>query len=312
MKLQMSSSNNSVRGYLYLIITFTLWGSLYVVSKFVLTQLPAFTISFLRFLLASICLTLISPKPKKTLLPAHIPYVLVIGVGGYFIGVGSQLLGTKYAGASMASLINSLNPITMSVFGALILNEKLTPRKVIGILFAVLGVYIIIGGNTKTTSLTGVFLSLFSVLIWSFVSVLARKITSQYEPLYITRLAVQIAALCYFPVSMIEIYQTRTPVLSILLHTPSCTFSLLYMGIACTGIAYLLWNKSLSIFDAGTCSSFYPLQPVISAMLGVLLLGESLTKQFLAGSVLIVFGVMISLLHTKSKPMRSSLRHSSV
>ena len=40
------------KAYLYLLLTFFLWGSLYVVSKFVLGKLPAFTLAFVRFLLA--------------------------------------------------------------------------------------------------------------------------------------------------------------------------------------------------------------------------------------------------------------------
>ena len=82
---------------------------------------------------------------------------------------------------------------------------------------------------------------------------------------------------------------------------PSCTLSLLYMGVVCTGVAYTLWNKSLSVLDAGVCSAFYPIQPAVSTLLGILLLGESITTGFVIGSVLIVCGVLISLIHSKKE-----------
>lgn len=299
-----SDSRGFAAGYLCLLLTFTLWGSLYVVSKFVLGRLPAFTISFLRFLLAFGFLTLADkwrPRPAQTaprssqrLARRHIPYILCIGFAGYFLAVGAQLLGTRYAGASMASLLNSMNPVTMTIFGAWILKEKLTVPKVLGILLAIFGVFLILGGGAKNAGLAGILLSLFSVLVWSFVSVLARKVTSQYDSLYITRLACGVAVLCYLPAAAAEAFGAGVSVLAPL-SEPSCLFSLLYTGILCTGTAYLLWNHALSLLDAGTCSAFYPVQPMVSTGLGVLLLGEQLTAKFLLGAAFIIGGVLLSL-----------------
>ena len=48
--------------------------------------------------------------------------------------------------------------------------------------------------------------------------------------------------------------------------------------------------------EASTCSLFYPIQPLTSMVLGVLLLNEHMTVGFIAGAVLIVFGVLYSTL----------------
>ena len=56
---------NRKKGYVFLIITFILWGSLYVVSKYVLGKMPTFTISFLRFVLAFLALSIITGKTEK-------------------------------------------------------------------------------------------------------------------------------------------------------------------------------------------------------------------------------------------------------
>lgn len=50
-------------------------------------------------------------------------YFLFIGAIGYFVSVGAQIVGTKYAGASVASLINATNPIFITFFAVLILGE---------------------------------------------------------------------------------------------------------------------------------------------------------------------------------------------
>ena len=293
-----SNSNTSGKrlSFAFLLLTFILWGSLYVVSKFVLGKLPPFTISFFRFLLAFISLSAVDRHPSRRLARKHFPYVLLIGFGGYFITVGAQLLGTKYAGASTASLINSMNPVTMTLFGFLILHEQMTIRKIIGILLSIFGVFVILGGGLQGAGTAGILLSLFAVFAWSFISVMTRKITKHYDPLHISRLACGVAAICYLPAAVIESSIGHVPVFHILSHDASCTLALLYMGVICTGVAYTLWNKSLSILDANVCASFYPIQPAVSTLLGILLLGETLSMNFLIGSALVVSGVLISLI----------------
>ena len=203
MKSQRSASAKR-RSYISLLLTFVLWGSLYVVSKFVLGKLPPFTISFFRFLLAFLSLSFVDRHPSRRLGREHFPYVLLIGFGGYFITVGAQLLGTKYAGASTASLINSMNPVTMTLFGFLLLHEPLTIRKVTGILLSILGVFVILGGGLQGAGTVGILLSLFAVFAWSFISVMTRKITKLYDPLHISRLACGVAAICYLPAAILE------------------------------------------------------------------------------------------------------------
>ena len=295
MAQEIRAGSEKTKGYIYLLLTFTLWGSLYVVSKYVLGKLPPFTISFLRFLLAFAALSVIDRHPGKKLERRHYPYVLLIGIGGYFIAVGAQLLGTKYAGAATASLLNSMNPVTMSVFGAILLHEPLTGRKISGIVLSIIGVFIILGGGLGGAGTAGIIFSLFAVLFWSFISVMTRKITQNYAPLHISRLACGTAAICYLPAAIIESSITHTDVIGMLTHDASCTLSLLYMGIVCTGAAYTLWNKSLSVLNASVCAAFYPIQPAVSTLLGILFLGEMLTRNFLIGSALIVCGVLISL-----------------
>ena len=294
-----ASSDQKRHAYAFLLITFVLWGSIYVVSKYTLGKLPPFTIAFFRFLLAFAALSAVDRHPSRRLEKRHISYIILIGFCGYFIAVGAQLLGIKYAGASMASLLNSMNPITMTIFGFLLLHEEMNARKIIGILLSILGVFVILGGGFQGTGMAGVFLSLFSVLLWSFISVMTRKITRQYDPLHISRLACGAAAICYLPAAIIEVQVGKVPVFHTLTHDASCILSLVYMGVVCTGVGYSLWNKSLSLLDASICSSFYPVQPAVSTLLGILLLGEVLTVNFLIGSVLVICGVLISLITPK-------------
>ena len=77
--------------------------------------------------------------------------------------------------------------------------------------------------------------------------------------------------------------------------------ALLYMGIFCTGMAHLLWNQSLSMIEASICSAFYPIQPLVSVILGIIFLHENITTSFLVGCVIIVIGVLVCILNIQKK-----------
>ena len=159
------------KSYVYLLTTFMLWGSLYVVSQFVLGKIPTFTVAMFRYLIAFIALSLISLKSEKEKIEkSDYKYFFIMGFIGYFISVDCQLLGTKIAGGSMASLINSLNPVIISVMAMIILNEKLEMNKIVGIVLSLAGVYMIIGTGANIQFL-GVLISFIAINMDTFVSV---------------------------------------------------------------------------------------------------------------------------------------------
>jgi drug/metabolite transporter (DMT)-like permease len=288
---------NRKLAYLYLIITTSAWGSLYVVGKFVLGKVPPFTVLFFRYFIAGFALFPILKgargrvgKPVKVERSDY-KYILIMGFLGYFLSVGAQLLGTKLSDASLASLINSMNPVFIIVFATFILKEKLTLKKVAAVTAAILGTYIILGGGGKNHLGLGIAISFVSVITWSLTSVLVRKITQKYDSLMITAYGMLLAMIFTLPAAAYELW--ITPHVNLL--QGSVILSLLYMGFICTALPHFLWNTSLSMVEAGTCSLFYPLQPLVAIILGGLLLGERLNFQFMVGTVLIIGGVLIGL-----------------
>lgn len=283
------------KSYLYLMTTFMLWGSLYVVSQFVLGKIPTFTVAMFRYLIAFIALSFISLKSKKEKIEkSDYKYFFVMGFIGYFISVDCQLLGTKIAGGSMASLINSLNPIIISVMAMIILNEKLEIIIIIGIILSLFGVYMIIGTGANIKFI-GVLISFIAVIGWAFMSVISRKISNKYSALTLTKVSMLIATVCNIPVSFLEIQITH----SLIQIDIGAILGILYMGIVCTAFTNILWNRSLSMLPANTCSAFYPIQTLTSSFLGVLVFHEILTTSFVLGSTFIIVGVLISLLFQK-------------
>ena len=267
-----------------------------------LEAVPSFTLLCLRYLLSAAAMTVFQcfRKPDPQGKPRHIrggdwKYVILFGLGGYVLSIGLQQYGTKLAGASLASLINCMNPIVICFFAVLLLHERMTAKKAVCIASAVLGAVCIVGGDAGGGHILGIDLSFGSVLTWSLISVFMRSFTQKYDALTVTTCGIYVAAIATVPLMAYEL--ATTPGVDFL--RPKYILVLLYVAVCCTAVPHSLWNYSLSRVEASTCSLFYPVQPLTSMALGVLLLHEHMTLGCMAGGALIVFGVLYSTLGTK-------------
>lgn len=281
------------QAYLALLLTTCLWGSLYVVNKYVLNILPPFTVLCGRYIAAAVAMVpVLLVRGRQPMEKGDRKYLLLLGVLGYAIAIGMQTLGTKFSNASLGSLLNSLNPVVIILMAVPLLGEKITRSKVLALVSSLIGVYIIVGGGLEGNIVLGVLFSLLSVVLWSFVSVCMRKVTQKYDPFTITTYGVLIAGLCMLPVSFWELARVDFAVQmdwKILL-------GICYMGMVCTGFTHFMWNWSLSKVEAGKCSLFYPIQPLSATLLGAIFLKEQVGIRFVLGGLLIIGGILISVL----------------
>lgn len=283
---------NKLLGYLCAIITTSAWGSVFVISKHVLGKVPAFTLLFLRYFVGAVVLFAIMQRKKRTKIgKKDYKYIFLIGFLGYFVSIGAQFIGTDLAGASLASLINSMNPVFIIMFAMLILKERFTLWKAASLTASITGVYIVLGGVSSKKSMTeGIIVSIFAGLTWSLVSVVSKKVSEKYDAVSITAYALLVGMFFTFPVSIYELLTTS----GVNLLNAEVICSVLYMGIISTAIALACWNKALSLLDAGICSLFYPVMPMVSVLLGSIFLKERMNESFFIGAVLIIGGVLLS------------------
>ena len=280
--------------YLLPLLTFVLWGSLYVVSKDVMTQIPPVTLLFLRYVTA--CLALfVCLKIRRTPLPPikrkDRGAFLLVGFAGYALAIALQQISTSMLDAALASLINAINPIFICLMAFLILRERITAEQIMGILLAIAGVYIILGVSGSGASIAGILVSLSSVFFWSLCSVMIRKVTKAYDPIIITFYGMLLALIPTAPAMLVELHFRP-----ILITLPGI-LQVLYLGLVTTCAAHVLWNKGLQRMPAAACSAFYPVQPLTSALLGVLFLHEPITSSFIWGSAAISCGILLSIMH---------------
>lgn len=279
-----------------LFLTFLCWGSMYVVSKIALRTIPPVTLLALRYLIAvpTLFLLLKLRVALKPLKKEHMSIVFAIGFTGYFFSFCLQMLGINRLSGAVSSLLGAMNPIFIPILAAVFLKEKLTLAKVLCVAISMTGVVIIVGVG-GTADPIGVLLMLASVFLWSSASIIIRKLGGKYDPMQIAMMAI----LCAIPLTGTwSLLELRTA--SISFPLPSI-LAMLFMGTIGTAAPHSLWNYCLSKMDASFCSMFYPLQPLVASTLGILILGEKITANYLIGAVVICCGIMSAVIAGKKK-----------
>ena len=279
-----------------LFAAFVLWGSQYVISKIALRTVPPVTLLALRYLV-SVPARFIVLRLRHALTPikkGDWPILFAIGFTGYFASFCLQMLGINRLTGSVSSLLGAMNPIFIPILAAFFLHERITPAKIACVALSMAGVVVIVGVD-GTVDASGALLMLASVFLWSTASIIIRRVSGRYDPMQIALIAI----LCALPFtggwSLIE------------LQSAPCSFTLesvlavLYMGVLGTAVTHSLWNYSLRVMDASFCSMFYPMQPLVSSILGVLFLHEAVTPGFVIGALMICCGIVAAVISAKPR-----------
>lgn len=285
----------SLLGAVCLSLAASLWGGMYVVSKYVLDFIPPLTLVWLRYVVAFVVLYAIlktiqvKRKTRETIQKKDWLLLGWIGFIGYFVSIAFQFIGTKLSDAHTGSLITSATPAFMVVFATLILKEKLTGRKVISVILATIGVIIVIGWDTKAGDyFLGSMILVGAAITWALLSIYVKIASARFTSLTITTYAVMFALVFTTPVMIWELQSNAAYYDSALV-----IMGVIYLGLVSTAGAFFLWNKGLELMDAGIGSLFFFFQPLVGSFLGWLILNERLGFNFFVGAILIIAGVVI-------------------
>ena len=296
----MCANRHNLAGYLALGGAASIWGGMYVVSKYALDFIPPFTLLWLRYLVGFAVLWFLVVRGGLAQPLAHDRRTfLAIGFIGYFVSVGLQFIGTRLSSAHMGAILTSASPAFMIIFAKTMLGEQLNLRKIASVCLATCGVLIVVGwegGGSGSRVLLGNIALLGAAVTWALMSVLARRASTTHTPLVITTYAIFWACLFSTPAMVLE--WQFVPVTG--LDRPLLWLAVLYLGVVATAGAFFLWNKGLQLVEASVGSVFFFLQPVVGAILGWLILGEHLGASFFVGGTVILAAVLLVSLPSRS------------
>ena len=283
-------------GALYLSLAASIWGGMFVVVKVVIAVIPPVQLVWLRYVTALVVLYFLgrSMKISWKIRRKDWKKLFLIGFVGNTISIVTQETGTMLSSAQMGSIITAATPAFMVFFARILLREFFTWQKILSVVLATSGVVIIVidPDNLQIVSIWGGVSLIAAAVTWAIMSVLLKKLPSDYSSVAITFYAVCVPVILLAPYSLW--WLTETADWGMLL-TWNVWGSVLYLGIVSTAGGFILWNKGLLLMDASVGGLFFFFQPIVGTGLGWLFLGETITELFWLGSLLIVFGVVLAM-----------------
>jgi drug/metabolite transporter (DMT)-like permease len=272
------------------------WAGAFIAGKLSAPHIPPFTLTFLRFVFATLILYFVikaGGKKIARLTKADIPVFLftgIVGMFGYHVFFFNAL---KYTTAISSSIIGATNPIITAILSYFFLKDRMSYKRVIGIALSFVGVFLTltnanISTITKLSFNHGDLLMLVAVFMWAAYGVYSKKVMYRYSPLTLTFYSFLFCTIFLIPFVIYEKPWTLIPTI------PSYSYAaVLYMSIFPSVIGYLVQQMSIKAIGPGKTSIFINLVPVFSIILSVLILNETLYPIKLLTALLIIAGVYI-------------------
>jgi drug/metabolite transporter (DMT)-like permease len=271
----------------------SIWGGMYVVSKVVLETVPPFTLLSLRLFLGAVALGVILVLRRwRGASRRQIGRVLGIGAIGFGVSVGLQFVGTSLSSAANAALITSASPAFILLFGAVLLGEAVTPRRLAALALASLGVLAVLNPthiDLSQSAFRGNLALIGAAITWGLYSVLVKRASRDLPTTEVSFLAFLGGMIVSLPLAVVE---GRAGVMGTV--TPAIILGVFYLGLISTALAMYLWNRSLALLEAGLVSLLFFAQPIVGVSLGAVLLDEKLPPSFWLGSTLIAAGLVLA------------------
>ncbi len=289
-------SNAKLIPYVEALFAVIVWGASFIATKVALQGLSPITIVWLRFLMGVVILGLVVVFRRQFALPEKKEwgYFALLGLLGitFHQWLQSNALQTSEAGTT--AWIVSTTPVFMAVLGWVLLKERLGWTKSLGILLAFLGVLVVVSrGDLPSISIgkfgaPGDVLVLISAVNWAVFSALSRRGLKSHP-----------ASLMMFYIMLLGwafttlLFLTTSGLSEIPSVTSTGWVAVGFLGIFCSGLAYIAWYDALQALSTAQTGVFLYIEPLVAVVIAFFVLGEPITAASLIGGAVILFGVWL-------------------
>ncbi len=252
---------------------------------------PSGSIAFFRGIMGTIFLLAVMFISKKKLdFSAIKKNLLLLIISGVFIGINWILLfeAYRFTTVATATLCYYLSPVFVILASPLALGEKLTLKKIVCILCALMGIVLVSGvAENGIVGGKGILLGCGAAVFYASVVLLNKRMKdiASYD---MTVVQLFSAAVTILPYSLL------TENIELSAFSPKAVVMLLVVGAVHTGLAYVLYFGSVKALPAQTAAIFSYIDPVVAIILSAVLLSEPLTIFGIVGAVLILGSTFVA------------------
>ena len=271
-------------------------GAAITATRYVAADISPASLAFLRYAIGVACLLpAVAMAGRIRFARADLVPIAALGIGQFGVLIALLNYGLRTVPAARGALIFASFPLLTLAVAAWLGHERVTARKICGILATMCGVFLALSDKVLDgasihgwSALGGELAILASAATGAICSVLYRPYLVRYPTLPVSAFAMLAAALALaVPAALDDLFAAPAAL------SRGAWAAIVFIGLS-SGGGYVLWLWALKNIAATRVTVFLALSPITAAALGVALLGEPVTAGMMAGVVCVVMGLWLA------------------
>lgn len=290
-----SSDDAEVTFKFFPLIAGVLWGTAFPAIQLALESFTPLQIAVVRAGVSAVllaCIMYVWRREALTFPRKHLPALAVMGVfgvGGFYLG---QVFGVRYSTVINVSFVSMTYPVFASVLSPFLLDESLDRTDVIGLTFALLGTYVIVGNGRliplfNSGTLPGDVLALLGSLSMTVYLLTNGRVSNRLD---IDQLTVTLYMLL-FAIPVLVAPLAYVGQFSVGAVSPVALGALAWLAIVVTAGGYVSLNLGLSVETTAVAALRLLVVPLVATIISVFLLNEVITPVKVVGGLAILLGI---------------------
>ena len=283
----------SLNAILMLLVVGFLWGANWPAVKFMMTELPTFSIRAIAFPLAAIVLACVAKLQKQSLWPPPEERLPLVITAIFLIFAFNMLtsLGQSLTQASQAAIVAYTMPAITAVLSVIYLKEKLDGRLLSALLLSLVGLSILLYKDLTELLDTpaGTLTMLAAAVCWSIGNVALKARQWELAPAARAAWFFLISAVLSWPIVYWLEFPWSTP-----MPGPGVQLTMVFHVLCPMVLCYLLWSLLLTKIPVSLAAIAILTAPVVGVLSSAVMLGETLTWQKVISLLLIVASILIT------------------
>ena len=273
------------RAELFLLSLTIVWGSTFVLTKFILENASPLVYVAIRFFTASLLFAAIFYRRIRTITMDGLVKGLVLGLLLFF-GFVLQTIGLKFTTASKSAFITGLMVVFTPIFQLMIERKAPKSGNMIGVVFVAVGLYLLTSPKGSEFNI-GDMLTLVCAVLFSIYTVYLGVFGKDHDPAHLTFIQfVSTAVLAAIAIPFLETAHLKI--------TLSFLMNLAYLAVMPTVVALYVMAKYQKYTTPTRSAIIYSLEPPMAAIFAFFIIDEHIGIMGAFGGTLILFGLIVS------------------
>ncbi len=197
-----------------------------------------------------------------------------------------QAFALRLTSSISSGWIIAFNAVILAAAGQIFLGQRIRALGWFGAAIAVLGLSIVALAHRIDAASTGDLLMFASCFTWPLFTLLSAAPIARSGSLRVTTCAMLVAAV-FDTLAALSTGWTIGPI------TNASLAAIVFLGVGCTAIAFMLWMRALDLEGSAKISAMIYFQPFVTMAWAARVDGEPLTTHALVGGPIVVLGVWI-------------------